>query len=57
MPDNKTPENTEKELKVVEKKIQFGDNEYLCFACGEKIASDTLICPYCKTPQNEKELY
>jgi len=57
MPDNKTPENTEKELEVVEKKIQFGDSEYLCFACGEKIASDTLICPYCKTAQNEKELY
>jgi rubrerythrin len=57
MPDNKPPENTEKELKVVEKKIQFGDNEYLCFACGEKIASDTSICPYCKTAQDKKELY
>jgi len=57
MPDNKPLENKEKELKVVEKKIQFGDNEYLCFACGEKIASDTLICPYCKTAQGKKELY
>ena len=57
MPDNKTPNNTEKELDVIEKKIQFGDNEYLCFACGEKIAIDTLICPSCKTAQDKKELY
>ncbi len=57
MPDKKPPENTEKELKVVEKNIQFGDYEYLCFACGEKIANDTLICPYCKTVQDKKELY
>jgi len=57
MPDNKTTENIKKELNVVEKKIQFGENEYLCFACGEKIASDTLMCPYCKTAQDKKELY
>jgi rubrerythrin len=57
MTDNKTPEKTENELNVIEKKIQFGDNEYLCFACGEKIAIDTLICPSCKTTQDKKELY
>ena len=57
MPDNKTKEKIENELNVVEKKIQFGENEYLCFACREKIANDTLICPYCKTAQDKKELY
>jgi len=57
LPDDKIPKKTENELKVIEKKIQFGDNEYLCFACGEKIVRDTLICPYCKTAQNKKELY
>ena len=57
MPDKKTPENREEELNVIENKIQFGDNEYLCFACKEKIAIDTIFCPYCKTAQNKKELY
>ena len=57
MPDEKPPENKVEELEVIEKKIQFGDDEYLCFACGEKINSDTIVCPYCKTVQDKKESY
>ncbi|MFX0074225.1 MAG: hypothetical protein ACFE96_02185 [Candidatus Hermodarchaeota archaeon] len=41
--------------KVIEKKIQYGENEYSCFACGEKIRIDTKVCPYCNTEQKEKE--
>ncbi|MFW9902564.1 MAG: hypothetical protein ACFFDY_14955 [Candidatus Thorarchaeota archaeon] len=33
-------------------KIVYGNNKSVCFACGEKIKSNTKICPYCNTPIN-----
>jgi predicted amidophosphoribosyltransferase len=44
-----------KTVKDTGNKIQYGESKNLCFACGEKIDSNTKICPYCKTKQNEKE--
>ncbi|MFX0009455.1 MAG: hypothetical protein ACFE9R_04005 [Candidatus Hermodarchaeota archaeon] len=41
--------------RVIDKKIQYGENEYSCFACGEKISKDTKVCPYCNTIQKEGE--
>ena len=41
--------------KVIDKKIQYGENEYSCFACGEKINKDTKVCPFCNTIQTEEE--
>lgn len=55
MPKNEFKEETRKMAKVVEKKIQYGENEYTCFACGEKIKLDTKICPYCNTVQDKHE--
>jgi len=40
------------EIKKVERneeKILYGVNKTVCFACGEEIDNNTLICPYCKT--------
>ena len=47
-------EEEHKIAKVIDKKIQYGENEYSCFACGEKIKFDTRVCPYCNTPQKNK---
>lgn len=55
MSEKESSEETHEIAKVVEKKIQFGENEYSCFACGEKIKIDTEICPYCNTPQEKNE--
>ena len=44
-----------KTARVIDKKIQYGESKNKCFACGEKIGSNTKICPYCKTKQDEKE--
>ena len=35
-------------------KILFGVRTLICFACGEKLAPNTLICPYCNTKINLK---
>ena len=43
------PSNTNNPEKD-EEKIFYGDNNSFCFACGEKIKSNTDICPYCNTP-------
>ncbi|MFW9950568.1 MAG: hypothetical protein ACFFKA_10655 [Candidatus Thorarchaeota archaeon] len=43
-----------KEITVTDKKIQFGDTENICFACGEKIDFRADICPFCNTKQDKK---
>jgi hypothetical protein len=43
-----------KEIKVKDKKIQFGETENVCFACGEKINSNAVVCPFCNTRQDKK---
>ena len=48
-------EEEHKIAKVIDKKIQYGENEYSCFACGEKIKLDTRVCPYCNTAQNKNK--
>jgi len=48
-------EEEHKKAKVIDKKIQYGENEYSCFACGEKIKLDTIVCPYCNTAQNKNK--
>jgi rubrerythrin len=48
-------EEEPKIAKVIDKKIQYGENEYSCFACGEKIKFNTRVCPYCNTPQNKNK--
>jgi len=30
-------------------KILYGGHDNVCFACGEKIKWNTIVCPYCKT--------
>ena len=45
MSENK---NADEKLEIVKNgKIHFGKDKVVCFACGEKIDSGTLICPYC----------
>jgi len=55
MSERKSAEERHEMAKVIDKKIQYGENEYSCFACGEKIQIDTRVCPYCNTTQKEKE--
>ena len=55
MSEKKIPKEKHEMAKVIDKKIQYGENEYSCFACGEKIKIDTEVCPYCNTLQKEKE--
>jgi rubrerythrin len=55
MSEKESSEGTHEIAKVVEKKIQYGENEFSCFACGEKIENNTKICPYCNTPQEKNE--
>ena len=43
------------ESKIKDMKIQYGDSLISCFACGEKIGTNTKICPYCNTKQIVKE--
>lgn len=50
---NKRPSNKDNDLK--KEKILYGENQLVCFACGEKINIDTKVCPYCMTKQNRKE--
>jgi len=52
----KDPENDIRESEnVKDKKIQYGESQIVCFACGEKIDFNTDICPYCNTKQIEKD--
>jgi len=37
----------EKQEVVKNGKIHFGKDKVVCFACGEKIAPGTRVCPYC----------
>ena len=46
-------EETEEIVEVIDKKIQYGENEYFCFACGEKIDMGTKICSNCDTSQDK----
>jgi len=55
MSEKEFTEEKHKIAKVIEKKIQYGENEYSCFACGEKIKHDTRVCPYCNTAQNKNK--
>ncbi len=55
MPEKDFTEETHKIAKVIDKKIQYGENEYSCFACGEKIEAETKVCPYCRTFQDKNE--
>jgi hypothetical protein len=48
-------EKPKKEIEVKDKKIQFGEIKNTCFACGEKINLDAVICPFCKTKQDKKK--
>ncbi|MHA2288944.1 MAG: hypothetical protein ACXABG_09155 [Promethearchaeota archaeon] len=53
MAEKEVSEETEKIVKTIDKKIQYGENEYSCFACGEKINFGAKICPYCNTEQDK----
>ena len=55
MSEKKSKDGTEEESQVKEMKIQYGDTQISCFACGEKISANTKICPYCNTKQIAKE--
>lgn len=55
MSEKEYTEETDKIAKTIDKKIQYGENEYSCFACGEKIKFGTKICPYCNTAQEKNE--
>ena len=55
MVGKKIVEEKHEMAKVIDKKIQYGENEYSCFACGEKISKDTKVCPNCNTIQKEEE--
>ena len=40
MTEKEFPKESERAVETIEKKIQYGENEYFCFACGEKIELD-----------------
>ena len=50
MSDEKTYNNNIDELEKKEEKILYSIDKIVCFACGEKINKDTIVCHYCKTP-------
>jgi hypothetical protein len=54
MPKKEHLQEPHKEIRVKDKKIQFGETENLCFACGEKIDPDAEVCPFCNTKQDKK---
>ena len=53
MTEKEVQEEAERIVKTIDKKIQYGENEYSCFACGEKINYGTKICPNCDTAQEK----
>lgn len=55
MPRKSIDSNIQKSEGTGDQKIQYGENKKSCFACGEEIAIDTEICPYCNTKQIEKD--
>ncbi len=55
MTKNNIIDKARKTARIIDNKIQYGESKNMCFACGEKIDSNTKICPYCKTKQDEKE--
>ena len=55
MTEKEDLEETERVVESIDKKIQYGENEYFCFACGEKIDADTRICPSCNTAQEKND--
>lgn len=54
MPKKEHYTEQNKEIKVTDKKIQFGETENICFACGEKIGTNAEVCPFCNTKQDKK---
>ena len=42
------------EFEEDESKIYFEKENPVCFACGEKIDIETIVCPYCQTKQSKK---
>ena len=55
MSEKEYKDETHKIVNTIDKKILYGENEYTCFACGEKIKFGTKICPYCNTAQEKNE--
>ena len=55
MHEKESTKETHETAKVIDKKIQYGENEYSCFACGEIIKFGTKICPNCNTAQEYSE--
>lgn len=49
MYDQKKSNDNIDKLENNEEKILYNVDKIACFACGEKIDKDTIICPYCKT--------
>lgn len=47
--DEKTNKKKSEKLNKKDEKILYSVEKIVCFACGEKIDKDTIICPYCKT--------
>ena len=55
MSEKNIRKGTDDESEFEELKIQYGDTQISCFACGEKIDANTKNCPYCNTKQIVKE--
>ncbi|MFX1497554.1 MAG: hypothetical protein ACFFBH_08515 [Promethearchaeota archaeon] len=51
MDEKKSKENEVSSKDFLDQKIQYGQTQVKCFACGENIKSGTEICPYCNTKQ------
>ncbi|MFX1363552.1 MAG: hypothetical protein ACFFCE_11075 [Promethearchaeota archaeon] len=47
--DEKNNNDILEKLNKNNEKILYSLEKIFCFACGEKIDKDTIICPYCKT--------
>lgn len=52
MTEKKSNNTKTKSKDFIDQKIQYGESQVRCFACGEKIKGGTKICPYCNTEQN-----
>jgi rubrerythrin len=49
--DDKDKKQKLKTTKPKKETIQFGKDTDICFACGEKLKSNTKVCPYCGVKQ------
>jgi len=47
--DEKSNNNNIDKLEKKEEKILYSIDKIVCFACGEKIDKETVVCPYCNT--------